>query len=270
MQWLHAMRTRKMSKQSSMRHEFAFYTPELSAAVRAAKNGLEKNVTIADEHLWHRLKHVVRAQPGTLLCIFDHHQAYTAEFHAYGQKNKLQFVHIKAIKKPVLTPTIIVMLPLLKREALSDALYTCVELGANHIQMVTTEKSQHAWSVERDNQRCEKIMIAAAEQAKQFTVPTLSNPAPLVDALAHLPTNAFRVHCDPAGTALWDILHQIENQKPSAIVLSFGPEGDLTDRERALLYQHQFVACALTPTVLRATQALVVALGAVRSGGSYD
>ena len=66
--------------------------------------------------------------------------------------------------------------------------------------------------------------------------------------------------------SLWKVLEQIEHEKPETIVLSFGPEADLTDDERELLYQNQFVACALTPTVLRATQALVVALGALRSG----
>lgn len=247
-----------------MRHEFALYSAYVSSACLDKK--LSSVITIVDEQLWHRLKHVLRAQPGSIVCLFDQEIAIEAQLCAFGSKNQLQFSLVSVIPKNNLSPHITVMLPLLKREALAEALYSCVELGANHVQLVTTEKSQHAWSVERDNQRCQKIMIAAAEQSKQFTLPTIGNPITLVNAVAALPQNSFRVHCDPAGTTLWDILGQIEDTKPSTLVLSFGPEGDLTDTERTHLYQNQFVASALTPTVVRSTQALVIALGALRSG----
>lgn len=251
-----------------MRHEFALYTAGISAA--CLDKQLSSVITIVDEQLWHRLKHVLRTPPGAIVCLFDQTSAIEAQLCAFGSKNQLQFSIISFIKKSILTPQIIVMLPLLKREALTDALYSCVELGANHVQLVTTEKSQHAWATERDNQRCQKIMVAAAEQSKQFTLPTMGNPISLADAVAALPKNSFRVHCDPQGAVLWDILRQIENGKPATLVLSFGPEGDLTDTERTHLYHHQFVASALTPTVVRSTQALVIALGALRSGGSYQ
>lgn len=249
-----------------MRHEFALYTAGISAACLDKK--LSSIITLVDEQLWHRLKHVLRAQPDTVVCLFDQAIAIEAQLCTFGSKNQLQFSIVSFIPKHSLMPHITVMLPLLKREALADALYSCVELGANHVQLVTTEKSQHAWSTERDNQRCQKIMIAAAEQSKQFTLPTISNPITLVNAVLALPQNSFRVHCDPAGTALWSVLRQIEDAQPATLVLSFGPEGDLTDAERTHLYQNQFVPSALTPTVVRSTQALVIALGALRSGGS--
>ena len=247
-----------------MRHEFALYTAGISAACLDKK--LSSIITLVDEQLWHRLKHVLRAQSDTVVCLFDQTIAIEAQLYAFGSKNQLQFSIVSFIPKRSLTPDITIMLPLLKREALTDALYSCVELAANHVQLITTEKSQHAWSVERDNQRCQKIMIAAAEQSKQFNLPTIGNPIALANAVAALPRNSFRVHCDPQGAPLWNVLRQIEDAKPSTLVLSFGPEGDLTAAERSHLYQHQFIASALTPTVVRSTQALVIALGALRSG----
>lgn len=249
-----------------MPHEFALYTPELSAACLHKQPG--DRITITDEQLWHRLKHVLRTAPGTLLLLFDRTTALEARLQTYEKKETLQFELISLIKKAVLAPTIIVMLPLLKREALAEAFYSCVELGASQIHLVTTSSSQQTWSTERDMSRCEKIMIAAAEQSKQFMLPGVKSPCTLADTLKQLPKASLRIHCDPQGVSLWKVLEQIEHEKPETIVLSFGPEADLTDNERVLLYQNQFVACALTPTVLRATQALVVALGALRSGSS--
>ena len=46
---------------------------------------------------------------------------------------------------------------------------------------------------------------------------------------------------------------------------SVGPEGDLTLEEKAYLKQLGFVFCALTPTVLRAQQAVALGLGVLRS-----
>lgn len=251
-----------------MRHEFALYTAYVSTA--CLDKQVSSSITIADEQLWHRLKHVLRVQPDCVVCLFDETIAIEAQLCAFGSKNQLQFSIVRFIVKSSLTPHIIVMLPLLKKDALADALYSCVELGANHVQLITTEKSQHGWSADRDNQRCQKVMIAAAEQSKQFTLPIIGSPISLADALQKLPKDSFRVHCDPQGASLWTVLRQIEQQKASTLVLSFGPEGDLTDAERTHLYKNQFVASTLTPTVVRSTQALVIALGALRSGGSYQ
>ncbi len=44
-----------------------------------------------------------------------------------------------------------------------------------------------------------------------------------------------------------------------------GPEGDLTKEEKAYLKEQGFLFCALTPTVLRAQQAVALGLGILRS-----
>ena len=156
-----------------MPHEFALYTPELSSACLHKKSG--DRITIADEQLWHRLKHVLRTEPGNPLLLFDRTTALEARLQAYEKKETLQFELISLIKKSILAPTIIVMLPLLKREALAEAFYSCVELGANQVQLVTTASSQQTWSTERDMSRCQKIMVAAAEQSKQFMLPIIKS-----------------------------------------------------------------------------------------------
>lgn len=247
-----------------MHHEFSFYSDQASLIFALSEK--QELITITDEQLWHRLKHVVRAQPNTQLILFDTKEVVRVTLSALGTKNRISCTFHHSIKKTVLMPHITIMLPLLKKEALTDAFYTATELGANHIQLITTEKSQHAWSGPRDKERYEKVMIAAAEQSKQFMLPTVSDPLPLQDILKRCAsTQALHIHCDPNGAPLLNVIQKIKDLSSTHISISIGPEGDLTSSERELLYQHNVIACALTPTVVRSTQALVIALGVVRS-----
>ncbi len=63
------------------------------------------------------------------------------------------------------------LLPLLKKIALEEALYACVELGAHSVQLVITNKSQHTWVDLKKWCACNEFMIAAAEQSKNFAFP---------------------------------------------------------------------------------------------------
>ncbi len=246
-----------------MRHEFALYSPTVSLACHNAHIG--QVITLSDEQVWHRLKHVIRSAPGALFCLFDRTTIAKVTFIAFGPKHQV-LCNLDAFVAPrTFYPEITVLLPLLKREAFADALYSCVELGAHHVQLVITEKSQQAWMGASDRNRCEKIMIAAAEQSKQFMFPTLFDPLLLPRAVAALPPSSFRIQCDPQGIPLVSVIEQACTQNKETLIMTFGPEGDFTDHERTLLHAHQFVACALTPTVLRASQALVIALGTFRS-----
>ena len=44
-----------------------------------------------------------------------------------------------------------------------------------------------------------------------------------------------------------------------------GPEGDLTHEEKQFVDDHGFIFCKLTPTIMRAHQAVAVGLGVLRS-----
>lgn len=246
-----------------MQHEFCFYSEAISRALH--EKTAQDKITVTDEQVWHRLRYVIRAEPSMQLIMFDKNVVVRVILLFFETKNRLVLQLQQILKQPIIIPHVTLLLPLLKKEALADAFYTATELGAQSIQLVTTKTSQQAWHETRDFARYEKVMIAAAEQSKQFTLPTVYHPQPLHTALDSLSTHAVRIHCDPQGAPLWDILGTIKQQGQTQIVVSIGPEGDLTPCERKLLYKNGFISCALTPTVLRATQALVVCLGAVRS-----
>ncbi|HLB40524.1 MAG TPA: RsmE family RNA methyltransferase, partial [Candidatus Babeliales bacterium] len=166
-------------------------------------------------------------------------------------------------------------------EALSAALYSCVELGANQIQLIVTEKSEKAGAKfsARQLAHLEQIMIAAAEQSKYFCLPELLAPVSLSQFLAApvrprvvknrsvaqtaVANATSQIFFDPTGIPISVLLPQLA-AAPNVRLL-WGPEGDLTAAEKAQVMAAGFTAGKLTPTILRAAQAVAVGLGLIRS-----
>src|SRR6266851_3423620 len=130
-----------ISKKSmfNQKHEFAFYRENLSLIMSQAHN---HELIITDEHLYHRMVHVLRLTP-TATCIF-----FDREIHVYctiiefsGKKNIKGIAQSRQLNK-IITPHIRFLLPLLKRDDLDSTLYALAEIGINSIELVTTEKTR--------------------------------------------------------------------------------------------------------------------------------
>ena len=245
-------------------HQFAFYT---SLVTHIVEKGLRADIyEITDVELVHRISSVLRLNKGDTIILFDNQYHSVASILGIEPKKSVTIeIHALEVNVP-LAPSIMWILPLLKREAFEEALYTLVELGVQAIQPVLTRKTSKAWWSEKDSGRSRKIMIAAAEQSKQFILPHLMPLIPLDIWLArpHNP-NSVKLFFDPLGSPLKTVIASLEKTTNQEIIGFAGPEGDLTQEEKDALMQHSFAFCKLTPTVLRAQQALTIGLGALRS-----
>lgn len=242
-------------------HEFALYTRELLTHT-SHKPG--SRFTIPDGDLYHRIKQVLRLEPGQTCTLFNMQQHGLVKIIAIDKK-KIEAELLSLETNKALTPHITCLIPVLKRDALAEAIYTATEVGANNIQLVTTEKIHRKWDGTKELERLERVVIAAAEQAKHYALPTLLPPISLADAVTQLNPHAVRLFCDPAGQPFLPLLNKLANPATNNLVLLIGPEGDLVETEKALLSQRLFIFCALTPTILRAPQAVAVALGVLRT-----
>lgn len=236
-------------------HQFALYTQELPTGA------------ITDPALVHRIQQVLRLAVGETVTLFTRHEHTELRITSMGKK-EIGCTTISRAPNTILKPAITVLLPLLKREALESALYSCAEMGATEVQLLITEKTPAHTG--KDLERFERIMIAAAEQSKQFAMPILNKPVKLATVHGE-PVESIRcalnhnIFFDPTGTPLFEVLQTLHTQQPDHITLMIGPAGDLTQQEKDILIKHNFTFCALTPTVLRAEQALAVGLGVFRS-----
>jgi len=240
------------------RHEFALYYPGLS-------DEIGPQLTIADRAVVQRVTQVLRLRVGETIMLFDRQMSVQGTLsEVIGKRLVLDLGDPQDIVP--LAPSIRLGLPLLKRADLERAVYSAVELGANEIQLLQTEKSERHCD-EKNVTRLERIMIAAAEQSKQFALPAMRAPLSIEQWCAAQTSSDgdVRIHFDGTGRLLASVAADFERLMPASVALVVGPEGDLVKQERQVLRAAGFEFCALTPTILRAHQAVAVGLGSIRS-----
>lgn len=244
-----------------MRHEFAFFIANLSSLLESTRS--QEHVTIVDSDFIHRLVHVVRMEPGDHCILFDKtHHATVSLQELRGKKIgvfSLQSHH----KHTVLQPAIIALLPILKKESFEHACYNLTEMGVTVIQPVITKKIQRSWGGSKEMERITKIIIAAAEQSKNYAFPVIEKPI----TLEQIDTSNIDVllYADHQGRALMDVTQELRAKAPRTIGIMVGPEGDVTGEEKKFIVSKGFVLCALTPTILRSYQAITLLTGCLRS-----
>lgn len=245
----------------SSKHEFALYVPFLREKVTT----INKNLVIDDQQLSMRISSVLRLQPKEQLVLFDeiiHAQCELIE----ASKKAVTFKVLEKGNNAPLKPKITFALPLLKRDDFETALYSLVELGAQAVQFITTEKVQRSLYGEKEYERCKRIMISAAEQSKNFAIPELFLPISLPEYVAKIsPMNIPKIYFDVEGESVLTLAQELYAQKPQELILMVGPEGDLTSDEKELVRSGNFTFCTLTPTVLRSVSAVELGLGIFRS-----
>lgn len=238
-------------------HEFALFVSGISNLDMQTEQYI-----IEDKQLVHRISRILRLHPDDNLILFD---SYIHLAVRVGSIEKKRIVcTVKSIEKNrVIMPYITVWLPLLKREAFEQAIYSLVELGVNEIQLVHVAKEQRYWHGAKELTRIQNIMVAAAEQSKNFSIPQVHEPK-ILDQLQGA-KDCPHLFFDVKGEPLLEVVQTLRKDKHNRYVLLVGPEGDLTESEKYQLQQASFRFVYLTPTVLRAQQALVVGVGALRS-----
>lgn len=230
-------------------HQFAFYGSEHMLLKQSQGTVL----AVKDEELIHRIVRVVKLKVAETFVVFDQKKQALVEL-VNCSRNDVTVRIVNCRENIILYPKITWFLPLLKKEALEDAAYSLAELGVNNIQLVVTDKSRKSL-MDKEILRLQKIIIAAAEQSKHYAFPVIYPAKNLKECLADVPLSSDKVVFDISGESFFEIRKQMTSSETFIIV---GPEGGLTVQELQGVKEQGFQACSLTPTVLRALQAVAV------------
>jgi len=247
----------------NQKHIFSFYVDRLSFLLSSVKIG---DLTILkDKNVCRRIMHVLRLHLGDMCVLFD--STINAHFliQKLGDKQGIYGIIKQKKYNKILQPHITSLLPLLKRNDIDTALYSLVEMGVNSVQLMITQKVQREWGKEKEAKRLQRIIIAAAEQSKNFNIPLLHPPQSFEQVIAATTQSTVKIYFDPAGKSLLEIITRVKKISPVSITVMVGPEGDLTNQEKEQLKKSKFLFCALTPTVLRSSQAIALGSGIIRS-----
>lgn len=233
-------------------HIFAVYFSHLDSRQKDL-------LVIEDKDIISRIKNVLRLQVGEKIILFKsgiYGQFSILNLDKKGITLKTEFMSSVQEPKNLVTLNI----GLLKKESFEEILYTATELGVNIIQPILSEKIHKNWWDNKFKDRFEKIIISAAEQAKNFTLPNLKEPVKFKDFL--LQTGPNTLWFDVAGANILDALPALQTTNLDIII---GPEGDFSLNEKKALSDLKIKSVKLTPTVLRSVQAASVGVGLIKS-----
>jgi RsmE family RNA methyltransferase len=246
---------------TSNSHIFACFSPQLDTILtpfQAPSRRLPHLAHLEDSNLVHRLHKVLRLRPGQH-CIF-----FGKQFVSHVILRELKDAHVSFEVETVnvitpLEPAINLWLAMLDRQALEEAAYAATVLGTRSITLIITSKAKRSALTLLERDRLQRIMIAAAEQSKQWHIPTLIE---LTDWQHRIPP-ADCILGDQNGIPLLQHLANLPPHSPYTLII--GPEGDFTTHEKDILIQAGANSCKLVPSVLRSQDAVTVGLGILRS-----
>jgi len=214
-------------------------------------------VVRGDEH--HYLVHVRRARPGEPVEVVDGAGRRAAA--TIARMSDAETALVAGPPEAVVSPPPLVraLIPLIKGERMELCIEKLVEVGADEIVVWPAARSISRLDDARRDARLAKyraVALAAARQSGRARVPAITAAPGLAAALAALP-GGLRLVLDPASDAALDPAGATD------VTIASGPEGGLTDDERAQLAG--FTPLGLGPRVLRAETAPMVAVALIRA-----
>jgi len=225
---------------------------------------------LRDQDLWTRIVRVLRLGTGEFVILFDLNYNIVLELlPTMFERKGFVIGRVKNISKnQLLEPEIHLYPCLLKKEAFEDMGYVAAQMGVTSITPVLSEKIQRKWGSERELERLGKIMIAACEQSKNFVLPRIYKPMSFNDVITQkFDKISSNIVFYEAGQPLNLVIKNLSQTNP--INLMFGPEGGFSSTEleqlNTSIKTQDIKLCALTPTILRAREAIILGIGIVRS-----
>jgi len=217
-----------------------------------------------DERSRQHAVQVLRLRAGDPLLLFDGQGGeYRAELTAAGRKaaraRLLEFVD-RDLESPL---AITLCQGIARGERMDWVLQKATELGVARVTPVICERTQVRLDAERRERRMRHwrgILIHAAEQSGRTRVPELCPPVSLPELVGE-PTQELSLILDPRAA---DRLAGLNAPEPARVRVLIGPEGGLSEAERATALAAGYRGIVLGPRILRTETAAVAALTALQ------
>lgn len=219
-----------------------------------------------DEPASHHLARVLRLDAGAKLVVFDGH----------GREQDAAITSIEQSKRSVRVllalegsardgvvadrASVTVIQGLAKGDKLERVVRACAELGASAVYAVACERSVQrldSAKASAHEAHLRAVSASASEQCGRADVMTVRVGLSLVAALELSQRESTRrcVADEAGGVSVRAWLERSRNDGPASIATLVGPEGGLTDAERAAARACGFESISLGPRILRTEHA---------------
>jgi 16S rRNA (uracil1498-N3)-methyltransferase len=252
---------------SESAHVFAFHLPALSTLCVMSKPG--HLLHFKHQDLWHRITRVLRLKTDDPFILFDEkiHVECLMREETLIKKHIISASITKIHGNKPATPSLTLALGLVKRATLADILYSATQMGVSKIIPLLTTKSSREWGGSKEMEKLTSIAISAAEQSKNYCLPSLEQPEHFLSFInnAKQSDKIKRVYFMPNGAPLFHLLQDIHTKAYEEIILVIGPEGGFTSEEEETLRNAGYATHVLIPHILRSIDAALLAIGVIRS-----
>jgi 16S rRNA (uracil1498-N3)-methyltransferase len=156
-------------------------------------------------------------------------------------------------------PPVALLLAIFKFDRMEWAIEKCTELGVQSILPVIARRTDAhlATAAGKRAERWRRIAQQASEQSRRASLPQISEPLRLTNALGEEAAHHIVLSEAEKGLSLRDALRS--HQKGESVLLAIGPEGGWTEDELKLFMDKGWVAASLGETILRAETAAIAA-----------
>ena len=227
------------------------------------EGGLQAGAVLeATEEQFHYLAHVLRAEPGTEILLFNGRDGEWRARIDYPTRKRIRFETLAETRPQPLQPDLLYVFAPLKVGRMDYLVQKAVEMGAGILQPALT---QHTQGKAPPTEKITANVIEAAEQCGVLAVPEVRPAAKLADILAAWDRERRLIYCDE-GEESHNPLPVLSSVRATKLALLVGPEGGFSEEERQRLRALPFVtAIPLGPRILRADTAAVAALAVLQA-----
>ncbi|MBM3894497.1 RsmE family RNA methyltransferase [Candidatus Dependentiae bacterium] len=240
-------------------HIFFIHEPALD--VHSLSLSMNVTCTTATSY---RIATILRLRTGESVCLFNNNTVITLLLKTINSGKKClvegTITDIK-IQTPLL-PQITLFCGMTKTSTFEEICYSATQLGVSDIIPVKTEKSYTKSYTEKDYLKFYTQSVAAAEQSKQLFLPKI-HPPTTISELQKSSTQWDNFIFFEADGAPFSTI--ISNIKKAPLFVFFGPEGGLSHQEQQELTALNAKKSSLCRPILKSQDAVLVAIGALRS-----
>ena len=224
--------------------------------VRAVHNGRAELEGDGAEHL----RRVLRAERGQRYEISDNESVYLAEVSGFG-KGRVEFRVLEKIEAEPPPLRLGLLVSLIKFDRLEWLLEKATELGVESITLVEAERSDRGLdtAARKRLERWRRILLESSQQSRRAKLPELFGPVPFAQAVATAGSWRYLLEEQDGARPLVAALPENRGREDSVYLLA-GPEGGLTDAERATTRESGWQPVSLGPLILRTETAVIAAL----------
>ena len=218
------------------------------------------------------LARVLRAEPGQIYDVVAGGFLHRAEINRVSE-NEVHFTLHEELQSDSALP-LHLLLAVFKFDHMEWAIEKATELGIARITPILARRTEKhlAQSAAKRVERWRRIVLEASKQSRRTTIPEVSDPIQLKQALDQeiSPYRILLSETEQALTltaALEDqsrhnpaIHEQTTEDSPITHALAIGPEGGWTPEEMSLFKQQNWLPVTLGPRILRAETAAIAAI----------